>query len=192
MRRLVCCIGKNYMKNSRTKAFKKIFKQVCLAVGSAAIAQLFVFANPSFAESSNLTLSVYPTDSRGAFPICPNEVSLTQNPRPYAEGGYTIDGSAALGWFAREFRVEKSDEFSVTWVAKLQIKYHNCKATARITKVDGEPFEGHSYLRMRFVNDKVYLILDMTGLNDANRLTSVILKKGVKDGNPIWTWGGTD
>ncbi len=180
------------MKNSSVKAFSQIFKQICLGVGGAAIAQLTLFTNPSFAKPNNLTLNVHPTDSRGAFPICPNEVSLTQTPRPYAEGGYTIDGSASLGWFAREFRVEKSDEFSVTWVAKLQIKYHNCKATAGITKVNGEPFEGHSYLRMRFVNDKVYLILDMTGLNDANRLTPVILKKSVKDGNPTWTWGGTD
>jgi hypothetical protein len=180
------------MKNFRVKAFSQTFKQVCLGIGGAAIAQLALFTNPSIAESSNLTLSVYPTDSRGAFPICPNEVSLTQKPRPYAEGGYTIDGSAALGWLAREFRIEKSDEFSVTWVAKLQIKYHNCKATAKITKVDGELFVGHSYLRMRFVNDKVYLILDMTGMSDANRLTPVILKKGAKDGNPTWTWGGTD
>jgi hypothetical protein len=97
-----------------------------------------------------------------------------------------------LGWFAREFRIEKSDEFSVTWVANLQVKYHNCKAGASITKFNGEPFEGHSYLRMRFVNDKVYLILDMTGLSDANGLMPVILNKGVKNGNPTWTWGGTD
>jgi hypothetical protein len=42
------------------------------------------------------------------------------------------------------------------------------------------------------VNENVYLILDMTGMSDANRLTAVILKKDVKNGNPIWTWGGTD
>ena len=45
---------------------------------------------------------------------------------------------------------------------------------------------------MQFINDRAYLILDMTGLNDANKLTPVILKKDVKDGNPVWTWGGTD
>jgi hypothetical protein len=174
------------------KTCSQIFQQICLGVGAAAIAQLTLFTNPSFAKPNNFTLNVHPTDSRGAFPICPNEVSLTQTPRHYAEGGYTKDGSASLGWFAREFRVEKSDEFSVTWVAKLQVKYRNCKATAGITKYNDEPFEGHSYLRMRFVNDKVYLILDMTGLSDANGLTPVILDKGVKNGNPTWTWGGTD
>ena len=180
------------MKNFRVKAFSQIFKQVCLGVGGAAIAQLSIFTNPSFAEANNVTLGVYAMDVRGKSPICPNEVSLTQTPRPYTEGSYTTDGSASLGWFAREFRIEKSDEFSVTWVAKLQVKYHNCKAGASITKFNGEPFEGHSYLRMRFVNDKVYLILDMTGLSDANGLMPVILNKGVKNGNPTWTWGGTD
>jgi hypothetical protein len=181
------------MKNFSVKAFSQIFKQVCLGVGGAAIAQLSVFANPSFAAPNNLTLSVYPVDSGAAFPICPTEVTLTETPRPYYEGGYTIDGTAAsFGWFARPFKIEKSDKFSVTWVAKLQIKYHNCQATARITKINGERFEGHSYLRMQFINDSAYLILDMTGMNDANRLTPVIVKKDVKNGNPVWTWGGTD
>jgi len=32
----------------------------------------------------------------------------------------------------------------------------------------------------------------MTGMYDANSLTPAILKKEVKDGNPLWTWAGTD
>ncbi len=157
------------MKILKNQTFKLLLRRLSLSVGALAIAQLSLFANPSFAAPNNLTLSVYPVDSGANFPICPTEVTLTQTPRPYYEGGYTIDGTASLGWFARPFKIEKSDKFSVTWVAKLQIKYHNCQATARITK-----------------------ILDMTGLNDANSLTPVILKKDVKDGNPVWTWGGTD
>ena len=180
------------MKNFRVKAFSQIFKQVCLGVGGAAIAQLSLFANPSFAAPDYVSLSVYPVDSGATFPICPSEITLTQASRPYYEGGYTIDGSASLSWLAQAFTLEKSDEFSATWVAKLQNKYRNCHATARVTKVNGEIVERHSYLRMRFVNNNVYLILDMTGMNDANGLTPVILKKDVKDGNPVWTWGGTD
>jgi hypothetical protein len=179
------------MKLFKAQTFKTILKRLFLSAGTMAIAQLSL-ANPSFAAPQNLTLSVYPMDSGATFPICPNTVSLTETPRPYREGGYTKDGSASLSWFARPFKIEKSDEFSVTWVAPLQIKYHNCKATARITQINGERFEGHSYLRMRFIKDKVYLILDMTGMNDANRLTTVILKKAVENGNPIWSWGGTD
>jgi hypothetical protein len=38
----------------------------------------------------------------------------------------------------------------------------------------------------------VYAVLDMTGLQDANQFTPVILFKGMKQGNPRWTWGGTD
>ena len=181
------------MKILKMQTFKLLLKRLSLSIGTLAIAQLSLFANPSFAAPNNLTLSVYPAESGATFPICPTEVTLTETPRPYYEGGYTIDGTAAsLGWFARPFKIEKSDKFSVTWVAKLQIKYHNCQATARITKINGEPFEGHSYLRMQFINDSAYLILDMTGMNDANRLTPVILKKDVKDGKPVWTWGGTD
>ncbi len=180
------------MKILRMQTFKLLLKRLSLSVGTLAIAQLSLFTNPSFAAPNNLTLSVCPANSGAAFPICPTEFSLTQTPRPYYEGGYTIDGSASLGWVARPFQIEKSDDFSVTWVAKLQLKYRNCKATARITQVNGDRFEGHSYLRARFVNENVYLILDMTGLNDANRLTPVILQKNVKNGNPVWTWGGTD
>jgi hypothetical protein len=37
---------------------------------------------------------------------------------------------------------------------------------------------------MRFTNGNAYLILDMTGMYDANRLIPVIFKNEVKDGNP--------
>ncbi|WP_126388158.1 hypothetical protein [Pseudanabaena sp. ABRG5-3] len=180
------------MKSFRFPRLKKNLQQLCLGFGVAAIAQLSLFANPSFANPRQITFSVYPADSGAAFPICPTEFSLTETPRPYYEGGYTIDGSASLGWFAKQFKIETSDRFSVTWAAKLQTKYHNCIATAKITTINGEAFRGHSYLRVRFMDGNVYLILDMTGMNDANSLTAVILKKDVKNGNPIWTWGGTD
>ena len=45
---------------------------------------------------------------------------------------------------------------------------------------------------MQFDKGKVYLILDMTGRYDANNLTPTIRNQGVKDGNPIWTWTGSD
>lgn len=179
------------LKIFRFQGFRKHLQQIYVGLGAVAIAQLAIAA-PSLAAPNQLTFSVYPADSGTNFPVCPTEFNLTETPRPYREGGYTIDGTASLGWFARPFKIEKSDRFSVTWVAKLQVKYRNCLATARITKINDETFNGHSYLRMRFMNDNAYLILDMTGMNDANRLTTVILNKDVKNGNPIWTWGGTD
>ena len=159
---------------------------------SLAIAQVISLNSVEATFAKPLTLKVYPSNSRDTFPICPTEITLEEKSRPYYEGGYTIDGEAKLGWLTRNFKIASSDEFSVTWVAKLQIKYHNCQATAGIASVDNEPFRGHSYLRMRFVNGNAYLILDMTAMYDANRLTPVILKKEVKDGNPTWTWAGTD
>ena len=186
---------KNGMESFKFKTLRLVLKQlslVAVGMGTVAIANLSLFTNPSFADPNSLTLSVYPLNTRDEFPICPTEFSLTQTSRPYYEGGFTTDGAASLGWFARPFKIEKKDEFSVTWVAKLQVKYSNCQATARITKINGESFDGHSYLRMRFINEKAYLILDMTGRYDANSLTPTILYQAVKDGNPIWSWSGSD
>jgi hypothetical protein len=58
--------------------------------------------------------------------------------------------------------------------------------------VDGSPYKDHSYLRLRILRGKVYFILDMTGVRDANGFTSAILNTKVVQGNPRWTWGGTD
>ncbi len=124
--------------------------------------------------------------------LCPDKVNLTETSRPYREGGYTIDGSANLSAIADNFTIATTDDFSVTWVGKLKPKYSKCKATAGIFRVGGEAYQGHSYLRLRFVRGKVCLILDMTGKPDANDFTTVILQKSVRNGNPSWTWGGTD
>ncbi|XGV94894.1 MAG: hypothetical protein ACAF41_19395 [Leptolyngbya sp. BL-A-14] len=123
---------------------------------------------------------------------CPERVMVNEQPQPYREGGYTIDGSANLSQLADRFTIASTDEFSVTWVGTLKPAYRNCKATARIVKNDNEAYLSQSYLRLRFTGGKVYLILDMTGMSDANGLTTAILRKGVRNGNPIWSWGGTD
>ncbi len=168
-----------------------------LLISAIAIAPLFLSPSPTVADSTRkITLSVYPLNSREIdvtyFPQCPTEIAIAETPRPYQEGGYTIDGIASLSWLARTFKIEQSDNFSVIWAGKLQPKYANCRASASISKMDGEDFTGHSYLRMRLIDKKAYLILDMTGMRDANDLTTVILQKGVKSGNPTWTWGGSD
>ena len=124
-------------------------------------------------------------------PVCPQKVTVTETARPYFEGGYIIDGLAKLGEIADKFTVFAKDEFSVTWAANLKPKYRDCFATGRVMKVDGKE-EDQSHIRVRFTQGKVFLILDMTGMFDANETTTSILKHGVKDGNPTWTWGGTD
>ena len=168
-----------------------MFKSTAFFI-ALAIAQSTIFNIPNSVSAETLTFKVHPAGSKTVQPICPTQVTLTQKARPYYEGGYTIDGSAKLDSIAGKFKVVASDEFSVTWGAKLQRKYQNCQATAGIALTGKEPFQGHSYLRMRFTKGNVYLILDMTGMYDANGFTPVILKKEVKDGNPLWTWAGTD
>ncbi|MBW4469025.1 MAG: hypothetical protein KME45_01325 [Stenomitos rutilans HA7619-LM2] len=143
------------------------------------------------AQAGTLEMQVYPAIDTQTV-RCPEKVTLTEKPQPYREGGYTIDGSANLSQLADRFSVASADEFSVTWVGTLKPTYRQCKATARIVKNDEEAYLSHSYLRLRFTGGKVYLILDMTGMSDANGLTTAILRKGVRNGNPVWSWGGTD
>ncbi|MGV0026578.1 hypothetical protein [Phormidesmis priestleyi] len=145
------------------------------------------------ASAANIEMRVSKAiESQDSSVRCPDKVIVTETSRPYREGGYTIDGSANLSAIVENFTIATTDDFSVTWVGKLKPQYSKCKATAGMAKVGGETYQGHSYLRLRFVGGKAYLILDMTGMNDANNLTTAILKKSVRNGNPIWSWGGTD
>lgn len=186
---------KNDMKSFKVKYFRQILKQLSLCMGILVITQLSLLANPSQVIPIRLTFSVYHLYTREFAYIqrqsCPTEFNVTETSRPY-EGGATSEGSASLGWLAGPFKIENSDEFSVTWVAKLQAKYHNCQATARITKINDRPFNGHSYLRMRFIHENAYLILDMTGMTAGRDLMPSILKQDVKDGNPTWSWSTPD
>ena len=123
---------------------------------------------------------------------CPEKVVVSEQSQPYREGGYTIDGSANLTQLTDRVTVAAVDDFSVTWVGTLKPAYRQCKATARMVKNGDEAYADHSYLRLRFTGGKVYLILDMTGMRDANDFTTVILREGVRNGNAFWSWGGTD
>jgi hypothetical protein len=150
-----------------------------------------ILANPIQATAKDLTLKVFPANTARSG-ICPSDITLTEKGRPYTEGSYTVDGEAKLDWLAGAFKIVATDRFSVTWQAKLQNKYQNCIATAGFDYDAEERTQRHSYLRMQFDKGKVYLILDMTGRYDANRLTPTILYQAVKDGNPIWSWSGSD
>lgn len=123
---------------------------------------------------------------------CPAKVIAYQTPRPYQEGGYSTDGMVQLQAIATQIEIAQVDAYSVTWVGTLKAPFAACKATAGITAIDSTPYTEHSYLRLRFQNGKVYFILDMTGLRDANSYTPVILNRELRQGNPRWRWGGTD
>jgi hypothetical protein len=122
---------------------------------------------------------------------CPEKVVAYQTARPYQEGSFAWDGTVNLRAIATQVSRLKVDPFSVTWVGTLKSPFQNCRAAAGVVKVDGQPSE-QSYLRMQFLKGKVYFILDMTGLTDANSLTPAILHHEVVQGNPRWRWGGTD
>jgi hypothetical protein len=135
------------------------------------------------AQAEQLVLQVYPSsDAPNAG--CPKQVSVTEDSKPH-EGGFTVNGRAELNSLAGSFSIATRDAFSVTWVAKLKPQYSRCKATAGLS-------DNRSHLRMKLIDGRVFLILDMTGLRDANGFTSTILSQGVRNGNPVWQWGGTD
>lgn len=117
---------------------------------------------------------------------CPEQVTVNEESEPY-EGGFKVDGRAQLRAIASPFLIVDQDAFSVTWAASLKPQYSQCKATAGL----GDE-RGTSHLRMRFIEGQVFLILDMTGLRDANGFTTEILSQSVENGNPVWQWGGTD
>jgi hypothetical protein len=150
---------------------------------------LLSLANPS-AFAKTVELQPHPLSEPTV--TCPKKVMAYETPKPYREGGFETDGMVDLSAIATQITIGSVDPFSVTWVGTLKPQFKNCKAGAGMTTLDAQTFSEHSYLRMRFLNGKVYFILDMTGLRDANNFTTVILKKDIVKGNPRWTWGGTD
>ena len=145
----------------------------------------------SLAAASTIEMQPYPVSDPQQV-RCPQKVMAYQTPEPYREGGFSTNGMIRLSEIATQISLAQTDPFSVTWVGTLKAPYQSCQATAGMAVVDGSPYEGSSYLRLRFLGEKVYFILDMTGVRDANSFTSVIINKKVVQGNPRWTWGGTD
>ncbi|MBD2231334.1 hypothetical protein [Phormidium tenue] len=143
------------------------------------------------ALASTIDLSVLPLLS-GSQTRCPAGLMAHETPQPYVEGGFSIDGMVKLRDIATNIRLSQSDQFSATWVGTLKSEYRNCQASGGMIRIDGAAHEANSYIRIQMINGQVKATLDMTGMRDANGFTAVILFKGLRDGNPRWTWGGSD
>ncbi|MEM9165292.1 MAG: hypothetical protein AAGC54_19800 [Cyanobacteria bacterium P01_F01_bin.4] len=144
----------------------------------------------ALARTANLT--VLPSNDLESLTDCPQSLIAYETPQPYSQGGFATDGMIQLSAIATNINVSQVDDFSVTWIGTLNPEYVNCQATAGIVSLDGEDYQGHSYLRVQFTDGQVKAILDMTGVRDANSFTAEILYHGMREGNPRWTWGGTD
>lgn len=144
----------------------------------------------SAALATTIELEVLPTlDSTGT---CPEQLIAHETPRPRMEGGYSRDGMIKLRDIAKDVRVARSTPFSTTWVATLKPEFRDCEGTAIINAIDGDPYEGHSYIQVQLADGEVTATLDMTGIPDANSYTSTLMFGGMREGNPRWTWGGSD
>lgn len=144
----------------------------------------------AFARKADLT--VFPSNDLETLTDCPQSLIAYETLRPYSQGGYATDGMIQLREVATDISVSQVGEFSVTWIGTLKPEYRNCQATAGIVSLDDEDYQGHSYIRAQFIDGRVEAILDMTGVRDANNFTAEILYHGMREGNPRWTWGGTD
>jgi hypothetical protein len=147
---------------------------------------------PQAGRAGTLLLQVAPLHSRTPTGPCPGTVGLEESPQPYREGSYGVDGRAGLETVATGWRLTGRDAFSATWQATLLPAYRRCLAAAGIVRFDNEPFREPSHLRLRFRNGTVELILDMTGRRDPNGYTPAILRATVSQGQPVWTWSGSD
>jgi hypothetical protein len=123
---------------------------------------------------------------------CPAMLIAHETLRPYFEGGYARDGMIKLLDIATDIQVTQSTPFSTTWVGTLKPEYRDCQGSAIINTIDAVPFEGHSYLQVQLLAGQATVVLDMTGIPDINGFTSTLLDGAMGDGNPRWTWGGTD
>ena len=142
------------------------------------------------ALATTIELSVLPTTANEG--NCPASLIAHETSQPYFEGGFARDGMIKLGEVATNIRVLESDVFRATWVGTLKPEYRSCEGSAIINSIDAVTYEGHSYLAVHFINGQARATLDMTGIPDANGFTSSLIFNGLRQGNPRWTWGGTD
>ncbi len=143
------------------------------------------------ALATTLELDVLPTLD-APLDSCPPQLIAHETRRPYVEGSYAWDGMIKLRDIATAVRVATTDPFSITWVATLKPEFRNCEGSAIINRIDDEPYAGHAYLQVQLADGEVTATLDMTGIPDANGYTSTLLFGGLREGNPRWTWGGSD
>ncbi|MEO1068426.1 MAG: hypothetical protein AAFW95_04815 [Cyanobacteria bacterium J06638_6] len=142
------------------------------------------------ALANTIEISVLPTN--GPVAACPPGLIAHETPLPYFEGGFATNGMIKLRDVATNIQVLESDDFSTTWVGRLKPEYRNCEASGGMVSIDGETFQEHSYIRIQLVDGQIRAILDMTAMADANGFTRVITYDGLREGNPRWTWAGTD
>ncbi len=156
------------------------FKRVILGVSIILLPLLSNLSAQAQIKTGTTELKVYREDQQKQ--SCPDKVTIIETPQPYREGSFATDGFAAnLNAIASNLTVSASDSFSTTWVGTLKPNYVKCFGAA-----------GSDKFKIHFVKGKIYFTLDLAGEYDSNDYPLVVLKKGIKNGNPTWTWGGTD
>ncbi|MEO0758851.1 MAG: hypothetical protein AAFY78_18480 [Cyanobacteria bacterium J06648_16] len=110
----------------------------------------------------------------------------------YYEGGGSTDGMVQLRTVATDIRLDRVDDYSATWVGTLKPEFSSCRGSAGMASMDGEPYQGHSYIRTQFADGQATVILDMTGMGGPNGTMPEIVEQTLREGNPRWTWAVAD
>ena len=162
--------------------------------GAAVVfATLMSLSTGAIAQAGNFEMKTFPVIARTTLePACPEKVVGNEQGRAYQEGGYTNDGTVNLTDVATDIEFEGSTRLSVTWKGTLKPQYQNCIGSSKITSADGEYFERHSHLRLQYDKGQVFFTVDMTGKPDANDYTTSISEQNIVNGNPSWSWSGSD
>ena len=165
-----------------------------IKVGSAVVAAtLMSLSVEAIAQAGTFEMKTFPAIARTTRePLCPEKVTGNEKGRPYTEGSYTNDGTVNLTAVATDIEFHESTRFSVTWKGKLKPQYKNCIGSSKITTADGEYFQYHSHLRLQYDRGQVFFTVDMTGKSDANEYTTIISEQNIVNGNPTWSWSGSD
>ena len=160
---------------------------------SLVLATVMSLTTTAIAQAENFEMTTYPAIAE-AFdePLCPEKVTGSEKGRPYTEGSYTNDGTVNLTAIATDIEFESSRRFSVTWKGKLKPQYQKCIGSSKITAVGNEFFDRHSHLKVQYDQGQVFFTVDMTGISDANGFTTILTEQNIVNGNPTWSWSGSD
>jgi hypothetical protein len=157
-----------------------------------AASKALLAAEPQISRAKSLELKVAPLIRHIPSGPCSNSLTLIETLQPYREGSYGVNGRAPLEAIATGWRLAGRDAFSATWTGTLRPALRHCFASAGISRRQDKPEQGPSYLRLRFSDGQAQLILDMTGLRNPNNHTPLTQSTGVRRGQPVWSWCGSD
>jgi hypothetical protein len=157
------------------------FGCIRLVLGASTILLPLLSNFSAIAQTKSVTTDLKINSEYQKKQSCPDKIRIFETPRPNQVASFATDGYANLNTIASNLTVAASYKSSVTWVGTLKPKYAKCSTSA-----------SEKEFKARFVKGKVYFTLNVGKQLDPNKQPLEVFEKGAKNGNPTWTWGGSD